>query len=73
MLQDVFEKGEYTIIDNIAEQSEKVKLRLELHYKNSIKNASLDELYKLSYSITEIIEDFKLDYLDDIKVQVQNL
>jgi hypothetical protein len=63
-------KGEYTIIDNIAEYSEKVKLRLELHYKNSIKNSSLDDLYKISYSVTGLIKDFKLNYLDDIKVQV---
>ena len=70
ILQDVFEKGEYTIIDNIAEYSEEVKLRLELHYKNSIKNCSLNDLYKISYSITELIEDFKLNYLDNIKVQV---
>ena len=73
ILQDVFEKGEYTIIDNIVEYSEKVKLRLELHYKNSIKNSSLDDLYKISYSITELIEDFKLNYLDDIKVQVPKI
>ena len=71
ILQDVFEKGEYCIIDDIVEYSEKVKLRLEEHYKKSIKNASLDDLYKLSYSITEIINDFKVDYLDDIKAQVQ--
>ena len=70
ILQDVFEKGEYCIIDDIVEYSEKVKLRLEEHYKNSIKNSSLDDLYKISYSITELIEDFKLNYLDDIKVQV---
>jgi len=72
ILQDVFEKGEYCIIDDIVEYSEKVKLRLEEHYKNSIKHSSLDDLYKISYSITEIINDFKLYYLDDVMVQIQS-
>jgi hypothetical protein len=69
-LEEIFKKnimkGEYEVIDNIIVYANTVENQLIRHFEEYIDSKNIYQLKKITEDIEKLIDDYKLDYLNNI-------
>ena len=71
ILADVLGKGEYNLIDDVFEYSEKVKYELINYFKPTIMLASIKQIEAVCIQINDLINDYGLQYLQELLDEIQ--
>jgi len=73
ILKSIFKKGEYKIVDNVVEYCNLAKEKLLKHFTEKINELWCQEyLKKLLSDVDNLIKEYKLNYLEDIRVLISD-